>query len=228
MARLPRLVLPGQPHLVVQRALAGRPAFVDAQDRRAYADALREGLAAQAVRLHAYALTAAEVRLVLTPPDAAALARLMQHLGRRYVSAYNRRHGGQGTLWAGRFGCAALQAGEPCLDAMLWVDGTCEDAGATSAARHVGSGADPLLTDPPAYWALGNTPFEREGAYRERLAAGLAPARADELRRAVVGGWVVGSADFAAQAAATAGRPAQPRPRGRPRLAAPPPATRQA
>lgn len=226
MARLPRLVLPGQPHLVVQRALAGRPAFVDAEDRRAYAAALREGLAAGAVQLHAYALTPAEVRFVLTPPDAAALARLMQHLGRRYVSAYNRRHGGQGTLWAGRFGCAVLQAGEPCLDAMLWVDGASDEPGASSAARHVGARADPLLTDPPDYWALGNTPFEREGAYRERLAAGLAPARAHALRRAVVGGWAVGTPAFVAEATAASGRPASPRSRGRPRREDPPQARR--
>lgn len=228
MARLPRLVLPGQPHLVVQRALAGRPAFVDGDDRRSYLHALHVGLATEGVQLHAYALAPDEVRLVLTPPDAAALGRLMQHLGRRYVSAYHRRHSGRGTLWAGRFGCAALQPGAPCLDAMLWVDGASEEPGVTSAARHVGAGADPLLTDPPAYWALGNTPFEREGAYRERLAAGLALARADELRRAVVGGWVVGTPDFAAEAASTAGRPARPRPRGRPRLADRPQATGRA
>ena len=220
MARLPRLVLPGLPHLVVQRAAAGRPAFVDGEDRRAYADALHEGLAAEGVHLHAYALTPGEVRLVLTPPDAAALARLMQHLGRRYVSAYNRRHGGQGTLWSGRFGCAALQAGAPCLDAMLWVDGASDEPGATSAARHVGARPDPLLTDPPAYWALGNTPFDREGAYRRLLGAGVPAARAAELRRAVAGGWVVGGADFAAEAEAVAGRPVRPRPRGRPRRAA--------
>ncbi|MBX3634968.1 MAG: transposase [Rubrivivax sp.] len=217
MARMPRLVLPGLPHLVVQRALAGRPAFVDADDRATYFGALREGVAAEGVQLHAYALTAQEVRLVLTPPSGAALARLMQHLGRRYVSAYNRRHGGQGTLWAGRFGCAALEPGDACLDAMLWVDGASDEPVATSAARHVGARADPLLSDPPAYWALGNTPFDREGAFRERLAAGLPAARSDELRRAVLGGWVVGSPAFAAEAGSAVGRPARPRPRGRPR-----------
>lgn len=217
MARLPRLVLPGLPHLVVQRALAGRPAFVDADDRATCLGALREGVAAEGVQLHAYALTAGEVRLLLTPPSAAALARLMQHLGRRYVSAYNRRHGGQGTLWAGRFGCAALEPGAACLDAMLWVDGASGEPGASSAARHVGARPDPLLSDPPAYWALGNTPFDREGAFRERLAAGLPAARSDELRRAVVGGWVVGTPAFAAEAGSAVGRPARPRPRGRPR-----------
>lgn len=222
MARLPRLVLPGQAHLVVQRALPALPAFADRVDRQTYLDALHDGLAAEQVQLHAYALATAEVRLVLTPPDAAALSRLMQHLGRRYVSAHNRRHGRQGTVWDGRYRCAALQADEPCLDALLWVDAAVDEAGATSAARHLGADADPWLTDPPAYWALGNTPFEREAAYRQLLAQGLPPARADRLRRAVAGGWVVGTAAFAADAEAIVGRAARPRPRGRPRKVLPP------
>jgi len=215
MARLPRLVLTGQPHLVVQFALAGRPAFVDHVDRQAYLDALRVGLAAGGLRLHAYALGTCEVRLLLTPPDAVALSRLMQHVGRSYVSAYNRRHSGRGTLWEGRFRCAAVEPDRTCLEAMLWVDGMSDESGVTSFAHHTGDARDPSLTDPPAYWALGNTPFEREGAYRRLLATGLPTPRADELRRATLGGWVVGGADFAA-AAAVAGRPSRPRPRGRP------------
>jgi putative transposase len=217
MARLPRLVLPGLPHLVVQRALSGRPAFADDADRRAYVQALREGLAAERVQLHAYALTRAEVRLLLTPPGREALARLMQHLGRRYVSAYNRRHHGQGTLWDGRFRCAAVQPGDACLEAMLWIDAASGEPAVTSAPRHLGAPVDAWLTDPPIYWALGNTPFDREGAYRHRLAAGVTAARAEQLRRALAGGWVVGADAFAAEAAAAGGRPAQPRPRGRPR-----------
>lgn len=221
MARLPRLVLPGQPHLVVQRALAGRPAFVDGLDRQAYIDALREALAAERVQLHAYALTAVEVCLLVTPPTSGAVSRLMQHVGRRYVSTYNRRHGQKGTLWDGRFHCAALQADAPCLDAMLWLDGVSDEPGLTSVARHVGARPDspltvPPLSDPPAYWALGNTPFERESAYRQRLSTGLPSARIQALIQAVRGGWVLGSPDFVAQAAAATQRPARPRPRGRP------------
>ena len=60
MARLPRAVLPGQAHLVVQRALAGRPAFVDRIDRQTYLGALREALVVEQVQLHAYALAADE------------------------------------------------------------------------------------------------------------------------------------------------------------------------
>ena len=42
MARLPRLVLPGHAHLVVQRAQGARPVFADESDRRRYLDTLRE------------------------------------------------------------------------------------------------------------------------------------------------------------------------------------------
>ena len=217
MARLPRLALAGQPHLVLQRALAAVPAFRDEEDRRHYLDALREGLATERIALHAYALRADEVRLLLTPPDAAAPGRLMQTIGRRYVSTHNRRHRRSGTLWAGRFRCSVLDPASAVLDAMLWVDSASDEPGASSAPHHLGTVRDPLLEDPPAYWALGNTPFEREMTYRERLAIGLPEARAAQLRRSVLGGWPIGHDGFLASAEALTGRPVAARPRGRPR-----------
>lgn len=220
MARLPRLVLPGHPHLAILRVLQGRAAFDDAVDRQAFVDALREAAANEGVQVHAYALLPEEARLLLTPSTSTALARLMQAIGRKYVSAYNRRHHRSGTLWSGRYRCAVIEPGDACLDAMLWLDGASTQPGATSAAHHVGERRDALLVDPPAYWALGNTPFEREAQYRSRLAEGLAESRASALRRATQGGWAVGSARFAAAAATASGRPARPRSRGRPRATA--------
>lgn len=221
MARLPRLVLPDHPHLVVQRALGERPAFTDAIDRRNYLEALRQALTLMRIRLHAWALVGGEARLLLTPPDAAAVSRLVQTVGRHYVSAHNRRHGRRGTLWDGRFRCAVLEPGAACLDAMVWIDAASDEPEASSAAHHLGARRDPWLVDPPEFWALGNTPFERESAYRERLAAGLPPIRSAAIEAALRGGWPIGSAAFAEQAAATtSGRPIRPRPPGRPRRTA--------
>ena len=42
MARLPRLVVAGQAHFVVQRGHGGAPVFADDSDRAAYLAALRE------------------------------------------------------------------------------------------------------------------------------------------------------------------------------------------
>lgn len=215
MARLPRLVLPAVPHLAVQRSLAGTPAFVDDDDRVRYAEVLREALATERVALHAYALADREVLLLATPSQAESLGRLMQAIGRRYVSAYNRRHGRRGPLWEGRFRAGPVEPGASVLDAMLWIEHHGASGARTSAEHHTGVRRDPLLTDPAEYWQLGNTPFERENAWRERLGHGVRAELDARLRSSALGGWAFGSAGFVA-AAGTAGRPAAPRPRGRP------------
>jgi putative transposase len=244
MARLRRLVVAGQAHCVVQPALAGRPVFVDAVDRKNYIAALCAAAAAESCHVHAWALLDHEVRLVVRPQTAPALARLLQAVGRSYVSAYHRRHGTHGTLWSGRFRSAVLEPGAAVLDAMRWVDGatratdaawstereaTNEGAVATDAGRgthpprHTSAGLRSSgakangVIDPPEIWALGNTPFEREAAYAALLAAGLPQSREAWLRKAVMGGWVAGNAPFAAGLGAVLDRPALPRQAGRPR-----------
>ena len=213
MARLPRCVLPGHAHYVIQRGHSGQPTFQDDDDRRACLDALREAAAASRVVVHACAMPDTELHLLLTPPDSMALSRTIQTLGRRYVSAYNRRHGRSGTLWDGRFRCAVLEPGAWRLAALLLVDGM---AGAVSAAPRAGGTQVPWFVDPPEFWQLGNTPFEREAAYRTRLVQGLPASQAQQLRDSALGGWAVGSAPFIAALAAQTARPLRPRPRGRP------------
>jgi len=219
MARLPRLVLAGQAHLVIQRSHggpAGAPIFVDGTDRAAYLDALRQAAAQERVQVHAWALLDDEVQLLATPPEGAALSRMVQALGRRYVSAYNRRHQHRGGLWDGRFRCAVVEPGALRLAALRLVDGQSQEPGVTSAQQRLGGVRDPMLAELPELWALGNTPFEREAAYSALLAEGLPTAQAETLRRSALGGWVAGSAAFAASVAEQAARPARPRPRGRP------------
>lgn len=216
MARLPRLVLAGRPHLVRLATLDGRAAFADEADRTRFLDILREALAVERVQLHAYALLHDEVRMLATPALAPALARLVQAIGRRYVVAYNRRHARHGTLWDGRFRACPVEPGEFVLVAMAWIEQGGDAGRASSAEHHLGTRSHNLLTDPPAYWDLGNTPFEREAAWRRRLDAGLPEDLAAQLQRALRGGWALGSPAFAA-AIAPAGRPAAPRLPGRPR-----------
>jgi putative transposase len=70
---------------------------------------------------------------------------------------------------------------------------------------------------PPPYWALGNTPFEREAAYRELLEQALAATDVHAIEHALRGGWALGPPAFQQQVGSSADRPAAPRPRGRPR-----------
>ena len=221
MARLPRLSLAGQPHWLIQRGHSGSPVVADAADRQTFLAALGEAAASEQVQIHAYALLDNEVHLLATPASATGLSCMMQSLGRRYVSAYHRRHGGSGTLWDGRFRCAVVESGATLLDVLCLIDGlagTAPEPGDSSLGHRAGGERHPLLMDPPPYWLLGNTPFERQAAWRRRVADGLPAARAAALRKAALGSWAVGTADFAAAVAEEAARPAAPRPRGRPRL----------
>jgi putative transposase len=232
MARLPRLVLPGRAHYIIQRGHSGGPVFADDVDRRAFLDALRESSAAHGVAVHAYALPAAEVQLLATPPSAAALSATMQSLGRRYVGAYNRRHGHSGTLWDGRFRCAVVEGGGPVLSVLQLIDGLPEVAGPadeqrppsagprptwSSAGHRLGASRWPWLVDPPELWPLGNTPFEREASWRALLMKGMPAAEAAVCRSAALGGRAIGSPAFLHALAADTARPLLPRPRGRPR-----------
>jgi putative transposase len=221
VARLPRLVVPGQAHYLVLRGLAGRAVFVDAQDRASFLAALREAATTHQVLVHAWALLEAEVQLLVAPSHSADLGRLVQAIGRRYAAALNRRLGRSGPLWDGRYRCAVVEPGSTLLAALRLIDGLSVESGVTSASARTGGPRDPLLTDPPEFWQLGNTPFERESAYRALLEAGLAAEVALALRSAALGNWAAGSQAFAAHLGGVTPRPVRPRAKGRPLRRAP-------
>ncbi len=232
MARLPRLSLAGQAHLASLYGHSAQPVFADDEDRRQFLAALREAALQQQVAINAYVLLANQVHLLLTPQTAAGLGALMQGLGRRYGAGFNRRHQRQGSLWAGRFCATVVQPGPLLLEAMLFIDDHPVRSGLVAAAqdhfwcsaRHqLGLQRDPLISDGPAWWALGNTPFEREAAYRRLLAEGLARPRALVLAEAARKGWALGDAAFLASLQQQTERPVQPRARGRPAKTGPTP-----
>ena len=220
MARPPRLAVPGLAHYLIQRGHNGQPVFLGDDDRALYLAALREAAATHRLAVHAYALLDSEVQLLATPPDAQALSRTMQALGRVYVAAFNRRHGRSGTLWEGRFRAAAVEPGATLLAALQRIDALPAAEASrlqSSAAHRLGRQREPMLTDPPEYWQLGNTPFEREAAWRTLLVQGLSQAESDALRAAALRGGALGSAAFVQALSADVARPLQPQPRGRPR-----------
>ncbi len=219
MARLPRLALPGHAHWLVQEGHQALKVFVDEVDRSTYLAAVQEAARTLHVQVHAYALGESTAHLLVTPAQAPALGTLMQAVGRRFVGAHHRRHGGSGTLWNGRFRCAVVQPGDTLLEVLCLIDGGAGEAAHTSQAQRSSGDTVSWLVDPPAYWALGNTPFERQARWRQRLADGLAEARVQALLKAARGGWVVGSAAFSQELAASLSRPLAPRPPGRPRKA---------
>ncbi len=238
MARQPRLSVPGVVHYVVQRGHNGGAIACDAHDAEQLLQVLREAARMHRVVLHAYALTPGELRLLATPETGDGLSRMMQALGRRHASAFNRRHGRTGALWDGRFRSALIEPGASTLLALRQVDalvaaGAADGPGGwplaereapapvgierSSLAHRTGGRRDAALVDPAAYWQLGNTPFERESRYRLLAAEPLAATEQLALQQALQGGRAFGSPAFLADLARQVDRPLVPRPRGRPR-----------
>jgi putative transposase len=87
----------------------------------------------------------------------------------------------------------------------------------SSHAHHVGLRPEALIEEHPLIWSLGNTPFERQAAYRRLFEQSADAAEVDTLRAAIQGGWVVGSAAFGSTVEAQIERRPLPKPRGRPR-----------
>ena len=92
-----------------------------------------------------------------------------------------------------------------------------EDYRWSSYRHHIGLTLDSLITDHRLYWSLGNTPFERQRAYRELCEQPLDEREASQLQQATLKGWVLGSDSYREWAARAANRRVSPLPRGRPR-----------
>jgi putative transposase len=227
MARLPRLCIPGQPHLVLMRGVGGQAVFVDDEDRASFLVHLGQVAMAHRLAVHGWALMPDHVHLLLTPQDARGFSVGMQALGRSHVQAFNRRHGRRGTLWEGRYRSTVLQADPWLLRAMVWLDTHPQRSGGAadaplghpwvSAGHYLGLSTDRCLTVPPQYWARGNTPFAREAAYRTLLEQGCPSADSQALTQAALKGWALGSEAFVAALQNDTPRRLQPARPGRPR-----------
>lgn len=217
MARLPRLAVGGEVHYAVQSGHNGCAVFVDAEDRGTYLELLRAAASAERVAVHGFALLDCEVHLLATPATADGLSRFMQALGRGHGARFNRRHGRVGTLWAGRFRAAVVDPDGWVLKCLHCIEQLLVPSSPwSSAPHHLGALHQPLIAEHPAYWALGNTPFEREVAWRRLMDQPLPEAELTSIGRAVRGGWPIGSERFRRRLAQSVDRRLAPASPGRP------------
>jgi putative transposase len=226
MARLTRLAVAGLPHHVLQRSHNRQAVALDDEDRAHLLALAVQASCTTLVQIHGFAVLPDAVHWLLTPKADAGVSQFMQALGRRYGRHFNARHGRSGSLWDGRFRCAVFQPERHLLDHLLYVDtlpvrlGLAREAEGfawSSAAHHIGEKKAEWLAAPHAYWALGNTPFERELRWRDRMREGLSQALALQIEQSVNSGWAMGDAPFLADLARQSGRRVQPGQRGRPR-----------
>ena len=208
MARLPRLTVTGYPHHVILRGNNRQAIFHTRADRLHMLDLLARHSAENAVQVHAYVLMDNHMHLLVTPQKDGGLPAMMQGVGRSYVRAFNDAQGRTGTLWEGRYRSAVIQSERYLLACMVYIDLNPVRAGMvaqavdhpwSSHAHYLGQRVDSLITPHPLFWALGNTPFDREAAYAELVQAGLGANQQVALTDAALKGWALGEADFMAE-----------------------------
>ena len=225
MARLPRLSVAGHLHHVVARGHNDQPIAIDDLDFQTFLGALRDSAQHAGVAVHAYVLLANRLQLLVTPSQSDSLGRMMQAIGRHYVPYFNARHQRSGSLWAGRFRSTVLESDAYFIPCAQLIEQQALQAGLVSTlsaypwcshAHHVGSRREPWITDHPGYWALGNTPFDREVAYQRLSDTPVAAALVAEIESATHKSWPLGSEAFRRSLGKLTVRRLEPAKRGRP------------
>ncbi|HEY0588996.1 MAG TPA: transposase [Pseudoduganella sp.] len=225
MARLPRLVVPNQPHYIIQRGLNGQQVFQDDEDFSSFIAWMRAAARQYKVAVHAYTLLPGELHLLASPSDEEGLGGMMQWIGRHYVPYFNQKYSRAGTLWQGRYKTSVIEAERYFVSCSKYIEFAAVRARLaegpehyqwSSYPHHAGIRQDGAVNDHPIYWALGNTPFQREAAYIELAAQGLAGAETRAIEAAALKGWPLGSDKWKAELERRMKRQVLPAKRGRP------------
>ncbi|MCB9949242.1 MAG: transposase [Rhodospirillaceae bacterium] len=183
MARLARLVVPGQPHHVIQRGVRRMTTFFSDDDYRAYLDLVAEGCGKAGTMVWAYCLMPNHVHLILVPETPDGLRAALGEAHRRYTQRVNLREGWRGYLWQGRFqsfvmdeahlaACTRYIEVNPVRAGLVAQP---EDWPWSSARAHLDGRNDALVRVRPL--------LRRYGSWRHFLGEDLSDEEVEQLRR---------------------------------------------
>jgi putative transposase len=199
--RSPRVIIPGQPQHVIQRGNNRCALFREAADYQVFAGYLASAIARFGCVIHAYVFMPNHVHFVMTAGEPGSIAKVMQSLGCRYVAYFNERYDRTGTLWEGRYRCAAIGTETYFFRCCRYVESNAVRAGIVHAAAEYrwssyGANAmgrhDPLVTPHALYQQLGHTDPTRRATYRALFPSTLDDATLDAIRVATQAGITLG------------------------------------
>jgi putative transposase len=205
MARLPRIVVPGQALHIIQRGNNRQPVFFRDEDYRKYLETLHQAALSHGCDVHAYVLMSNHVHLLLTPEQTAGPSNVMQALGRAYVRYVNRRYRRTGTLWEGRFKSALIDSERYLLTCARYIELNPVRAGMVkhpgeyrwSSYRCNALGRwDRIITPHLLYKQLGSDTGTRQSAYRGLFAGHIDEADLRSIRKGTTMGEVIGNDRF--------------------------------
>ena len=202
MPRLPRAFVEGIPVHVTLRGVDRQDVFRTDGDRTRFLDVLKEASVRAGVSIHAYVLMTNHVHLLATPRGSDSFSNAIQHLGRRYVAYFNRRHERTGTLWEGRYRAGLVGTSFHLLACHRYIElnpvrarmvSFAADYPWSSYRSNAWGSDDEVLTPHDEYVALGETSDARRAAYRALFEEVLQESVLEQIRAASRHGWSIGS-----------------------------------
>lgn len=223
MARLPRLVIPGQPQHVIVRGNNRSEIFCVEADYQFYLEKLKLACEKHGCQVHAYILMTNHVHLLITPQEASSLSKTLQMLGRYYVQYFNYRYRRTGTLWEGRYKASLIDSDAYLLTCMRYIELNPVRAGMVAHPSEYPWSSYPfnalgqpndLVTPYIEYLQLGKTDEARQAAYRELFEQHIPEPSVAEIRKATNKDWVLGGDRFKQLIQRQTERRVEPRPKG--------------
>lgn len=208
MARLPRYAIPGQPQHIIQRGNNRQAIFAADVDFQFFRDALVEAAGKHGLAIHAYVWMTNHIHLLATPEFDDSISKVFQSVGRRYVQYFNYTYQRSGTLWEGRYRATVVDSEQYLLVLMRYIELNPVRAGMVAhpseypwssypfnAQGNGGPNAD-WLSPHAEYLNLGNSPVDRQSAYRQLFRAAISGANLAQIRECTHKGWALGSERF--------------------------------
>jgi putative transposase len=230
MARLPRLYLPGVPSHAILRGNNRQAIFRGDGDRVFFHRCFAEMARQDGLRIHAYVMMTNHVHLLASADQPETLSRVIQRLGRRYVSYFNFLYERTGTLWEGRFRSTLVGEERYLLTCHRYIEQNPVRAGMvahpeaypwSSHRFHSAGVADDLVTPHLLIEDLAEDAAARHHAYRELFEELLSAEDLRQIRDSLNKGWAYGSPEFVKRLGAQGARRPAPLPMGRPRKKVP-------
>jgi putative transposase len=223
MARLPRMVIPGQPQHIIVRGNNRSAFFCCDADYRFYLEKLSAACKKHDCQVHAYVLMTNHVHLLMTPFSETSLSKTMQMLGRYYVQYFNYCYWRTGTLWEGRYKATLIDSDSYLLTCMRYIELTPVRAGMvadpaeypwSSYRFNVLGQTDDLVVPHIEFHRLGTNDSTRQAAYRALFNQPISEAQINEIREATNKAWALGDSRFKEHIQLQLARRLEPSPRG--------------
>jgi len=202
MPRPTRSCVPGIPLHIVQRGNNRQKCFRQRGDYLRYLGYLAKSAEKYGARIHSYVLMTNHVHLLITPDHDFSAPRMMQHLGRSYVQAFNRIHERTGTLWEGRYRSFPISTDNYLFACYRYIELNPVRAGIAkspdeypwSSYRANALGAPNAIIQPREEWLnLGRTADERCESYQQLFSSILDESMLAEIRASIKSGSEPGS-----------------------------------